>query len=536
MPGSGHLMSGQTLYLKLRQGGTIDDLLITLPDGRIAGGLKMANGTNSIRTPGGPFPGTRAKSASLVREQFVKAQEYRDKLRAAGDDASKKPARDLAMEALVEVLDGTRIVHFHTHRHDDIITVLRLAEEFGFRSCCSTCRKAGRSPTRSPRRRVGSIIIIDSPGGKLETVDVAFKTGGVLEKAGVNVGFHTDDCITDSRLFLRSAGMAVRAGMSRDKALYALTMAGARMLELDSRIGTLEAGKDADFIVLSGDPLSVYTHVEQTWVEGAKVFDRSNAEDRKWPPAATARCATRRWIWTATRRDDDRASAECRCMRAVLGAGCCVLVRCCVLRALPASAQVAVRGETVHTMAGAPIQDGVVLVGKDGKIERVGPAASVRIPPATAAAREGRDARAGGRAHRRRPGRLPEPAARSDPAGNLVGDPARAARDRRLQRARDAGGVGARFGVTTMHTGHAPGALVPGQTMIVKTRGDEVEQAVIVPLATVAATLGAEGLAGQGKSPGNRSKAVAMLRAELIKAKDYATSWRGRKTSGRRAT
>jgi imidazolonepropionase-like amidohydrolase len=83
------------------------------------------------------------------------------------------------------------------------------------------------------------------------------------------------------------------------------------------------------------------------------------------------------------------------------------------------------------------------------------------------------------------------------------------------------------YGITTLHTGHAPGALVPGQTMIVKTRGDEVDQAVVVPMATVAVTLGTGGLAGQGKSPGNRSKAVAMLRAELIKAKDYVAKMAG---------
>jgi imidazolonepropionase-like amidohydrolase len=282
MPGSGHLLSGQTIYLKLRRGNTIEDLEIMLPDGRVAGGLKMANGTNSIRGTGsGPFPGTRAKSAALVREQFIKAVEYRDKVRKAAGDASKMPARDLAMEALLEVLDGKRTVHFHTHRHDDIITVIRLSQEFGFKPVLQHVSEGWKVADEIAKAGLAaSLTVVDSPGGKLETLDVAFKTAAVLDKAGVLVGFNTDDPITDSRIFLRSAGLAVRAGLSRDKALYAMTMAGARMLGLDSRIGSLEAGKDADFLVLSGDPLSVYTHVEQTWVEGKKVFDRSVPEDR----------------------------------------------------------------------------------------------------------------------------------------------------------------------------------------------------------------------------------------------------------------
>ncbi len=280
MPGSGLLLSGQTIYLKLRNGHTIDDLLIKDRQGNIAGGIKMANGTNSIR-PTGPLPGTRAKSASLVREQFVKAMDYRDKIRRANGDKEKMPARDLAMEALVEVLDGKRVVHYHTHRHDDILTVLRTAKEFGFRVVLQHASEAWKVPNEIASAGVpSSIIVIDSPGGKLEAVDMALNTGAVLEKAGALVGFHTDDYITDSRLFLRSAGLAVRAGMSREKALYGLTMAGAMMLDLQDRVGSLDTGKEADFIILSGDPLSVYTKVLETYVEGKKVFDRSNPQDR----------------------------------------------------------------------------------------------------------------------------------------------------------------------------------------------------------------------------------------------------------------
>lgn len=281
MPGSGHLDSGQTLYLKLRDNAVkIDDLLIFGPDGKYAGGIKFANGTNSIRAGGGAFPGTRAKSAALVRDQFIKAQEYRDKVRKAGADTTKLPARDLAMEALVEVLDRKRVVHFHTHRHDDILTALRLQKEFDFRIVLQHVSEAWKVADEIAKAKApASIILVDSPGGKLETVDVSFVNGSALEKAGAVVGFHTDDGITDSRWFLRSAGLAVRAGMSREKALYGMTMANAIMLDLQDRIGSLEVDKDADFIVLSGDPLSVYTHVVQTWVEGRKVFDRADPKD-----------------------------------------------------------------------------------------------------------------------------------------------------------------------------------------------------------------------------------------------------------------
>ena len=281
MPGSGHLDSGQTLYLKVRDDANkIDDLLIYDKDGKYAGGIKFANGTNPMRTGGGPFPGTRAKSAALVREQFIKAREYRDKVKAAGNDKSKLPSRDLAMEALVEVLEGKKVVHFHTHRHDDVMTALRLQKEFGFRIVLQHVSEAWKVADEIAKAKApASIIFIDSPGGKLETMDIDFRNGAALEKAGALVGFHTDDGITDSRWFLRSGGLAVRAGMSRDKALYALTMAGAIMLDLQDRVGSLETGKDADFIVLSGDPLSVYTHVLQTWVEGKKVFDRSDPKD-----------------------------------------------------------------------------------------------------------------------------------------------------------------------------------------------------------------------------------------------------------------
>ena len=203
------------------------------------------------------------------------------KLEAAEDDASKMPERDLGMEALVQVLRGERIVHHHTHRHDDVMTVLRLQEEFGFRVVLHHVSEAHRVANEIAAANAPvSLILIDAPGGKLEAQYTDLKSAPALEQAGASVSFHTDDYISDSRLFMRQAALGVRAGMSREFALRALTLAGAEMLDLADRTGSLEEGKDADFVILSGDPFSVYTRVQETWVEGVKRFDIDDPDDR----------------------------------------------------------------------------------------------------------------------------------------------------------------------------------------------------------------------------------------------------------------
>lgn len=282
MPGSGLLMSGQTVYVKPKPANTIEEMLIIVDEETgIYGGLKMANGTNPLRADGSP--GTRAKSAALVRSLFIEAQEYMAKMEEGADDPEKMPSRNLKMETLVEVLEGKRVVHNHTHRHDDILTAMRLADEFGYRLVLQHVSEGWKVADEiAASGYPASIITLDSPGGKLEAVNLVNKTGRVLEEAGVLFAFHSDDSIVDSRFLLRSAVMAVQEGMSREMALRALTINGAIMMDIDDRVGSLEPGKDADFVIYSGDPFSVYTHVEQTWIDGEKVWDRAIPEDRKY--------------------------------------------------------------------------------------------------------------------------------------------------------------------------------------------------------------------------------------------------------------
>ena len=288
MPGSGNLIGGQTAYLKLRDAPTVNELLLCA-DRRgtgVCGGLKMANGTNPQGDPSSPRFG-RMGAAAQVRQVFLDAKK---EISAGAGKKRKKKGRseapkstDPAKRPLIEVLEGERVAHFHTHRSDDILSALALGRELGFTPVLHHVTEGWKQVDAIAAAGAPcSVIVVDSPGGKEEALEIRFETAAMLVARGVKVAIHTDDPITDSRLFLRSAALAIRGGLSEEDALAALTLRGAEILGLQDRLGSIAAGKDADLVVLSGPPFSIFTRVEQTWVDGVRVFDLSDPLDHRY--------------------------------------------------------------------------------------------------------------------------------------------------------------------------------------------------------------------------------------------------------------
>ncbi|MEM8882696.1 MAG: amidohydrolase family protein [Planctomycetota bacterium] len=272
MPGSANVMGGQTAYVKLR-GKTVEQMLIDLGGG--PPGMKMANGENPKNSYGrrNKAPATRMKIMALQREIFLKAQAYM---------AKEDRKRDLALEAVAEILQKKRTVHFHTHRADDIVSALRLADEFGFEVVLHHVTEAYFVPEEIARRKIRcSLTLLDAPGGKPEAVNLRYENAALAHAAGIEIALNTDDPVTESRLFLRTAAIAIRGGLPRDAALEALTIVPARMMHLDDRVGALRQGMDADLVLLDGDPFSVYTRVLGTWIEGERMYDRGKTLDRR---------------------------------------------------------------------------------------------------------------------------------------------------------------------------------------------------------------------------------------------------------------
>jgi imidazolonepropionase-like amidohydrolase len=373
MPGSGNVIGGQTIYVKLR-GYTPEQMWIASPD--VLGGLKMANGENPKRSYGGKgkAPGTRMKVAALQRSEFIKARnymakwdQYRKKL-ATGEKVSP-PDVDISLEPLVEAMTKRRTVHFHTHRADDILTVLRLKEEFGFELVIQHGTESYKVIEAIARHKVPvSMTLIDSPGGKPEVVDLTEQCGAELARAGIKVLVNTDDPVTESRFLLRTAAIAVRGGLSTEQALEAVTINGAQALHLDFRLGSLEKGKDADFVILSGQPFSVYSRVLETYIDGKRVFRLADDKDRAYQMGGFALL--------------DHSK---------LPAAKPFVTRLPPVKKpdLPAKSPAGATGKSVVVLAGRlfpvsgpPIENAAVLV-RDGKIAAVGPRDSVKIPPNT---------------------------------------------------------------------------------------------------------------------------------------------------------
>lgn len=374
MPGSANVIGGGTVYVKLRPAATIEQMLLQgrLADGTpILGGLKMANGEN----PKGygrlrqQAPFTRMKVAALQREAFVQA---RQRWQRRGEKAEPQ-AEDWDYQLLGEVLQRRRTVHFHCHRADDILTAVRLSEEFGFEVVLHHATEAYRVADILARKKIPvSLTLIDSPGGKAETIGLLEETAAILVRAGVPVAINTDDAVTESRYFLRTAAIALRGGLNEVQTLQALTLTPARLLHLDHRLGSLEKGKDADFVVLSGPPFSVYTQVLQTWIEGRKVFDRNRKSDWHYQVGGFALPDGGAELPGPLPPPRPPATVQ----TPSLPSGLAPLSQ-------EAPPQLAILAGRVHIGDGTSISPGVVLIAQ-GRIRAVGTPQQVAIPPGTA--------------------------------------------------------------------------------------------------------------------------------------------------------
>ncbi|WP_250444472.1 amidohydrolase [Actinotalea sp. C106] len=268
-PGSGNPIGGQTVAIKTWGGRTVDEQVISE-----AVSIKSALGENPKRVYGDKkqLPSTRLGAAKVIRDAFVEAQHYR----AARDAAAAKDepfARDLGLEALARVLDGELAWDQHCHRHDDIATALRLAEEFGYRLVLNHGTEGHKLADVLAERDVPVIYgPMFTSRSKPELRDRAMTNLAAMAAAGVRVAITTDHPVVPINYLVHQATMAVKDGLPRTTALEALTTNPAAFMGLEARVGALEPGRDGDVVLWSADPLDVHSRVEHVLVEGVTVY------------------------------------------------------------------------------------------------------------------------------------------------------------------------------------------------------------------------------------------------------------------------
>ena len=265
-PGSANVLGGTFLAAKT-VGRRVDDMLI-----KAEVAMKCAFGENPKRCYRDKSVSSRMTTAAKLREMLFKAREYMQKLDAAGDDASKKPAFDIKMEALIPVLRGDMPLKAHAHATEDIFTALRIAREFGVPITLEHVTEGHMIVEELAREQV-PLAVGPSLGtaSKFELRNKSWTTPGILAKAGCEVSIITDAPVIPQQYLALCAGLAVKSGMDRFAALKAITINPARHAGIADRVGSLEAGKDADIVLTDGCPFEVSTTIKAVYINGIPV-------------------------------------------------------------------------------------------------------------------------------------------------------------------------------------------------------------------------------------------------------------------------
>lgn len=281
--GSANAIGGLNTVVKVKYGRPIAEFLFpgAMP------GIKFALGENPKRssfTPVGQprrYPATRMGVEEVIRDAFTRARNYKsswDDYRTAvahGEKNQVTPRRNLELEPLVEVLEGKRFVHSHCYRADEILMLINIANEFGFKVRTFQHTLEGYKVAREiAQHGAGASIFADNWAYKIEAYDAIPYNAAIMTRAGVIVSMNSDSDERARRLNIEAAKAMRYGDVTEEEALKMITWNPAWQLGIQDRVGSIEVGKDADLTIWNGHPLSVYSRVETTLIDGEVFFDR----------------------------------------------------------------------------------------------------------------------------------------------------------------------------------------------------------------------------------------------------------------------
>lgn len=271
-PGSSNVVGGQFAFLKTR-GRRVDDLVVKAP-----AAMKVALGENpKVNYSGqGKSPSTRMAIAGMLREELTKASAYADRKERAAD-SGEDFQEDFRMECWLPVLRREIPLKAHVHRVDDIFTAVRIAREFGLKMTLDHCSEGHMIAEELAAEGFPAIVGPDlASRNKIEVQNMAFKTVGVLNRAGVMTAVTTDHPVSLIQSLPLCAGLAVKSGLGLEEGYRAITIHPAIICGVADRVGSLEVGKDADIAIFTGNPMEVFSRTLYTIIDGEVVYEEGD--------------------------------------------------------------------------------------------------------------------------------------------------------------------------------------------------------------------------------------------------------------------